>query len=117
MNVFLVKGKNWMVVLLLACSTIAYSQKKDSLSSYVYPDFIRLDTALRTTYPFIDYSKNNYHFYSQASPNFEFLYHQLDSMIRFHDRKLNFYHIGGSHVQADVYSNDMRCFCNRITRI
>jgi lysophospholipase L1-like esterase len=110
MNVFLVKGKNWMVVLLLACSTIAYSQKKDSLSSYVYPDFIRLDTALRTTYPFIDYSKNNYHFYSQASPNFEFLYHQLDSMIRFHDRKLNFYHIGGSHVQADVYSNDMRMF-------
>jgi lysophospholipase L1-like esterase len=29
-------------------------------------------------------------------------------MIQFKDRKLNFYHIGGSHLQADIYTHEMR---------
>ncbi len=86
------------------------AQKSPSLKSYQNADFCKLDTSFKTIYPFVDYSKNNFKFYTDNSPNFEYLYHQIDSMIRFQDRKLNFYHIGGSHVQADIYTNDIRMF-------
>lgn len=102
--------KYWLTGILTGISVLAYSQQKDSLSAYNFPDFVRIDTSTRTTYPFIDFSKNNYKFYTKTSPNFEYLYHQLDSMIHFQDRKLNFYHIGGSHIQADIYTNDVRMF-------
>ncbi|MEZ4889140.1 MAG: GDSL-type esterase/lipase family protein [Crocinitomicaceae bacterium] len=89
---------------------VGFAQKQQPLNNYAYPDFILQDTALCSLYDFVDFSKNNFHFYTENSPNFEYLYHQLDSMKRFQDRKLNFYHIGGSHIQADVYSNDIRLF-------
>ena len=31
-------------------------------------------------------------------------------MVNFKDRKLNFYHIGGSHIQADIYTHDIRTY-------
>ena len=61
----------------------------DSLSAYVFPDFRDMDTALRSTYPFVDYSKNNYQFYSKESPNFETLYSKLDKLITTKKGKLN----------------------------
>lgn len=85
-------------------------EPNDSLCDYQFPDFIRLDTNYRNVYPFVVYAKNNYEFFTERSPNFEHLYSQLDSMIQYKDRKLNFYHIGGSHIQADIYSNDARMF-------
>ena len=104
-----------IVVLSFAESSISQSARSinrgdDSLSAYKYPDYVLIDTNVHNQYPFIDFSKNNYTFYTETSPNFVHLYHELDSMIRFKDRKLNFYHIGGSHIQADIYSNDMRMF-------
>lgn len=110
MRGFRVQKNSWLTSLLMLVSAVACSQKNDSLSAYVYPDFVRMDTSMRSAYPFVDFSRNNYRFYTETSPNFEYLYHQLDSMIRFQDRKLNFYHIGGSHVQADIYTNDVRMF-------
>lgn len=82
----------------------------DSLSAYVYPDFRNMDTAYRSSRSFVVYSKNNYEFHSKDSKNFRSLYHKLDNMIETHDGKLQFYHIGGSHLQADIYSNDAREF-------
>lgn len=87
-----------------------FCQNQDSLSSYQYPDFVKIDTSAYSQYPFVDFSKNNYRFYTENSPNFEYLFDQLDTMIRKKDRKLHFYHIGGSHIQADIYTNDMREF-------
>lgn len=104
------KVKNKLLIGLLMWVSIAHSQKQDSLSAYIFPDFVRIDTSVQSSYPFIDFSKNNYQFYSKNSPNFEHLYCQMDSMIRLQDRKLNFYHIGGSHIQADIYTNDVRMF-------
>jgi len=86
------------------------SEKIDSLCNYNFPDFVRMDANYTLVYPFIDFKKNNYEFFTQDSPNFEHLFHNLDSLIRFKDRKLNFYHIGGSHIQADIYTNDVRMF-------
>ena len=82
----------------------------DSLCAYNFPDYMRMDSNYHLVYPFIDFKKNNYEFFTEESPNFEHLYHQLDSLIQFKDRKLNFYHIGGSHIQADIYTNDVRMF-------
>lgn len=99
-----------IVAFLLGITSASFSQKNTPLNDYSYPDFILLDTSLCSIYDFVDFSKNNFAFYSKSSPNFTYLYDQLDSMIRFQDRKLNFYHIGGSHVQADIYTNDVRMF-------
>ena len=80
----------------------------DSLCNYVFPDFRDMDTSLRSTYPFVDYSKNNYEFFTKESPNFNTFYRKLSQMIEKQDGKLNMYHIGGSHLQADIYTNDIR---------
>ena len=82
----------------------------DSLNQYCFPDFVKIDTNFIHQYPFVSIEKNNFQFYSVNSPNWEHFYKEMDSMIRFKDRKLNFYHIGGSHIQADIYSHDMRTF-------
>lgn len=85
-------------------------QPCDSLSSYNFPDFKRLDTSFRSKYPFVNYGVNNYHFYTKNSRNFELLHKKLEKLIVQKQGKLNFYHIGGSHVQADIYTNDIREF-------
>ena len=85
-------------------------KKNDSLSSYVFPDFRDMDTNMRNVHSFVDYSKNNYRFYTKESPNFEHLYSKLNQLITTKKGKLNFYHIGGSHLQADIYTNDVRMY-------
>lgn len=82
----------------------------DSLNLYCFPDYVILDTNLGHRYPFIAMDKNNFQFFSIKSPNWEHLYKEFDSMLKKKDRKLNFYHIGGSHLQADIYSHDLRTF-------
>jgi len=94
----------------LLVSWSSFSQNDKSLDSYVYPDFVCQDTSLCSSHSFVNFSANNYRFYSPYSANFDYLYRQFDSMLLFSDRKLTFYHIGGSHVQADIYTNDMRMF-------
>lgn len=102
-----------VTIILISSWFMSFSQNKkvfcDSLNQYENTTFIGVvDTSVATTYPFIHFDRNYYHFFTKESPNFQQLYYQLDQMIRYHDRKLNFYHIGGSHLQADVYSNVMR---------
>jgi lysophospholipase L1-like esterase len=82
----------------------------DSLNVYRFPDYARLDTNLAHQYPFIAIEKNNFQFYSYDSPNWEHLYKEFNTMLTKKDRQLNFYHIGGSHLQADIYTNDFRTF-------
>lgn len=82
--------------------------QNDSLSSYVIPDFRDMDTSMRSVYPFVDYSKNNFEFFTKESPNFSTFYKKLSTLIETQEGKLNMYHIGGSHLQADIYTNDIR---------
>lgn len=77
---------------------------------YKVPDFRNMDTSYRSVYPFVQYDINNYKFHSDRSANFETLYRKLTEMIETKEGKLNFYHIGGSHLQADIYSHDAREF-------
>lgn len=92
----------------LLTTLIGFGQ--DSLSSYEFPDFLRMDTSMRSTYPFVDYSKNNFEFFTENSPNFDTLYQKFTEIVKTKKGKLNFYHIGGSHLQADIYTHDVRTF-------
>jgi lysophospholipase L1-like esterase len=80
----------------------------DSLSAYNFPDFRDIDTSTRSLYPFVHFDKNNYEFFTQSSPNFEILHEKFRRLIDEKKGKINMYHIGGSHVQADIYTNDVR---------
>ena len=84
------------------------TRAQDSLSNYQFPDFKVMDTSLRSTYPFVNYAKNNFEFFTKDSPNFQVFYDKLTKLIETKKGKLNLYHIGGSHLQADIYTNDIR---------
>jgi lysophospholipase L1-like esterase len=61
-------------------------------------------------YPFIQVQCNQFQFFGPESPNWMHLNKELSEMIQTGQGKLNFYHIGGSHLQADIYSHDFRTF-------
>lgn len=104
----------FIVSTLVACSsnsqTARDSLKLTPLNDYQYPDFIRIDSSKKSEYPFIQFEDNNYRFYTESSKNWEYLYREFRAMVKGKDCKLNFYHIGGSHLQADIYTHDIRTY-------
>jgi lysophospholipase L1-like esterase len=58
-------------------------------------------------YSFIRYDLNKFIFFND-SPAFENMFSIYDSLINYGKGKLSIVHIGGSHIQADVYSHKMR---------
>lgn len=96
------------ITLLWSCLLHAQTAIKDSLNKYLSPTFYTIDPSLATKYPFINFDNNSFHFYTPSSKNWEKLYSDITKMVKNKDRKLNFYHIGGSHLQADIYTNDIR---------
>lgn len=85
------------------------SRNSDSLNGYLNEDlFGIIDTSVQSKFPFIQFQNNHYEFYTKNSPSFEKLFFSIQQMVKSKKGKLNFYHIGGSHVQADIYTNDMR---------
>ncbi len=119
---FVAQIKYWMkfsfysallVVLLIACngqSQVEILRHKTPLDTYVFPDFQQLDTNFKHHYPFIHFENNCFRFYSEQSPNWERLFLDFRNMVNEKNCKLNFYHIGGSHIQADVYTHDIRTY-------
>jgi lysophospholipase L1-like esterase len=88
-----------------------HSLKHVDLDKYKNRNFFGIvDSGYAQAYPYIRFDRNHYKFYTSKSANFEKLYFDIKQMIQFRDRKLNFYHIGGSHLQADVYTHEMRTF-------
>lgn len=68
--------------------------------SYDYP-------YLNESYDFIRYDLNRFNFYGDKT-NYILLYQLYDDLILKGDGKMKIVHIGGSHVQADIYSDRMR---------
>lgn len=96
---------------LLSCNSIGQDsiRRSDSLNNYKNRVFFGVvDSTLTQKYPFIHFERNHYQFFTENSTNFEKLFYNFQQMIKFRDRKLNFYHIGGSHLQADIYTHEMR---------
>ena len=96
--------------LLLTCTSNAqtFTRDKEVLDLDQSSHFYIIDSSLKTKYPFIHFEKNNFEFYTPISPNWNNLYRNMLKMVHEKDRKLNFYHLGGSHLQADIYTHDIR---------
>jgi hypothetical protein len=103
-----IKYRLLFIVVLFQFGIKAQDSLLISLSHFPFKDFKELDTNYRTKYPLVHFEKNNYQFFSDESKNWNLFYKKMDSLIQFKDRKLNFYHIGGSHLQADIYTHDVR---------
>ena len=80
-----------------------------TLLSYhaIAQDYI-LDS-IKTVHPFINYEANKIKF-ANESPNFKRFYHTFNRVRQGYRRDLHVFHIGGSHIQADMYSNKLRSY-------
>ena len=58
-------------------------------------------------YPFIQYPENSI-LYPGDSSSFNSFYQKLDSLVVFGAGRINIVHIGGSHIQADIYTHQIR---------
>ena len=95
------------LLLLFICWTQAWTQTPLSCAN----DSLSVEEKqIAAQYPFIQVNCNQFQFFSAESPNWRVLNEKLSQMITQQEGKLNFYHIGGSHLQADIYSHDFRTF-------
>ena len=102
-----------IIATLISCNSHGQDtiRKSNSLNNYKNRVFFGvIDSTLTEKYPFIHFERNHYQFFTENSTNFEKLFYNFQQMIQFKDRKLNFYHIGGSHLQADIYTHEMRTY-------
>lgn len=68
-----------------------------------------LDTLPVTRFPFIQWDLNQIKVPGDSS-KFKSLFTRLDSMLIGKEDHLHFFHIGGSHIQADIYSDQIRTY-------
>ena len=57
----------------------------------------------------IHFDKNQFYF-AEDSPYFQKFFERFDSIYKGKQEKLHIFHIGGSHIQADIYSNKIRTY-------
>lgn len=99
--------------IILCLPLIVFSQVPSDSNRVILFETVCIDSNAVNQFPFINFDKNLFAFPTTEHANWDILYSSMDSMIRFKDRKLNFYHIGGSHIQADIYTHDFRSFLQR----
>src|SRR5690606_11211959 len=54
---------------------------------------------------------------AETSPSFNHFFSQLDSVYAGKKKNLHIFHIGGSHIQADIYSNKLRTYFQNINSV
>ncbi len=107
---------NWLytitVLILMSTQAIEITDpngiRKESLSEYQAPKIFHLDSSYLQRFSVVDFEKNYFQFYSDESPNWEHFFALYLDMKNHKQGKLNFYHIGGSHLQADIYTHEVR---------
>ncbi|WP_188111993.1 GDSL-type esterase/lipase family protein [Aquimarina sp. RZ0] len=72
-----------------------------------------LDT-VRTKYSFVNWEANKIKFVKKA-PSFKKLFHKLDVVAKGGKEDIHIFHIGGSHIQADIYSNRLRTYLQHMS--
>ncbi len=79
------------------------------LSSIVFSDKVEAQPLMKKVkkYDFIDYNANNLLHYGDSS-NMKKVYRKMDSLFLFGDEHISILHIGGSHIQADILSHQLR---------
>ncbi|MBG6130877.1 lysophospholipase L1-like esterase [Aquimarina sp. EL_43] len=67
-----------------------------------------IDT-IQHKYPFVNWKANTIKM-AENSPAFKTLFRKLDTIAKGGKENLHVFHIGGSHIQADIYSNRLRSY-------
>ena len=98
------------ILLFVIKTPLIWSQAFDDLRNYNHPEFAKSNSEISEKKSLINLDCNQFAFFSEKSTNWFYLYSEIQKMIAKKDRKLNFYHIGGSHIQADIYTHDFRTF-------
>ena len=63
----------------------------------------------------IIHKEHNTFAYADSSDSFRTFFGKLDSLYEGHRKNIQIFHIGGSHIQADFYSNKVREYLRNIT--
>lgn len=86
------------------------SKKTYILSLFIFAFIVvksQSNPQLLKEYSFVNYDSNLVYFYNDSS-NFNTLFNKLDTLIFDGKGKINLMQIGGSHIQADIWSNQLR---------
>lgn len=75
----------------------------------IFPQHYVLDSITPTLGQLINFEKNRFS-YAEDSPAFQKFFAKFDSIYKGKQEKLHIFHIGGSHIQADIYSNKIRTY-------
>jgi len=81
-------------------------------SSIIAQEYI-LDQ-VKKQYKFVNWDAN-YLLYADKSPSFQKLFKQLNNIANNAIEKVHIFHIGGSHIQADIYSNKLRSYLQQMS--
>lgn len=54
---------------------------------------------------------------AEDSPTFSIFFGKLDNIYEGNKEKLHIFHIGGSHIQADIYSNKLRSYFQNMNQV
>jgi len=85
--------------------------KKDSINILKAPhkfSYHKIDSFVKIDNPYIRFNQNKIEFPAGESPNFTHFANQYRTLLKNKDRQLFIYHIGGSHIQADLYTHKVR---------
>lgn len=94
-----------LLTIILVCFSMTASAQRYVLDS--------LKTQLE---PLVDYEANTFKMASE-SPAFDAFFAKLDSIYSGKKEKLHIFHIGGSHIQADIYSNKIRTYLQNTNEV
>ena len=83
------------------------------VSSTIMAQTYMLDT-IQDDYTFINWKANKLKFV-ENSPTFARLFHKLDTIAKGGEQDVHVFHIGGSHIQADIYSNRLRTYLQHMS--
>ncbi len=70
--------------------------------------------SIREQYPFVNWKANTIKF-AEDSPAFAKLYQKLNTIAKGGEDDVHVFHIGGSHIQADMYSNRLRSYLQQMS--
>ena len=79
------------------------------ISAGTYAQEYILDSVL-PYYKAIIHQDYNTLYYADSSENFNLFFKKIDSLYNGKTDKIHIFHIGGSHIQADIYSNKLRTY-------
>jgi lysophospholipase L1-like esterase len=96
--------KNIFLYIFCFFSAVSYSQNFEDWD---------LDTAWMSNYEFIEWDSVRFKSYSEFT-TFDQIIDKMERIQAGENVHLNIYHIGGSHIQADVYSNFIRNYLHNV---